>query len=119
MLLIEISNQYVFSLLPGPSFDFALCLQDNILITRKGCACLADFGLASAFDTDVHFRTAPSQVVMGGTYNYMAPEIFGADDQKAKGKVNKRASDMYALGCTIYAVRRRHSSFKQRLIRYS
>jgi serine/threonine protein kinase len=119
MLLIEISNQYVFSLLPWPSFHFVLCLQDNILITGKGRACLADFGLSSAFDTDDHFRTAPSQVVMGGTYNYMAPEIFNAGDKKAKSKVNRRACDMYALGCTIYAVRRRLSSFKQCLIGYS
>ncbi|KAI9571669.1 kinase-like domain-containing protein [Boletus coccyginus] len=77
---------------------------DNILITRKGRACLADFGLASAFDTDEHFHTAPSQIVMGGTYHYMAPEIINAGgDNEAKRKVNKRASDMYALGGTIYA----------------
>lgn len=113
MSLIEISNQYILSLLPRPSFHFALCLQDNILITRKGRACLADFGLASAFDTDEHFHTAPSQIVMGGTYHYMAPEIINAGgDNEAKRKVNKRASDMYALGGTIYAVRRRFSSFE-------
>ena len=113
MSLIEISNQYIPSLRSGPTFHFALCLQDNILITRKGRACLADFGLVSAFDMDEHFHTAPSQIVMGGTYHYMAPEIFNAEgDVEAKRKVNKRASDMYALGGTIYAVRRWFSSFK-------
>ncbi|KAG6375569.1 kinase-like domain-containing protein [Boletus reticuloceps] len=76
---------------------------DNILITSKGRACLADFGLVSAFDTDDHFHTAPSQIIMGGTYNYMAPEIFNAENKEAKRKVNKRACDMYAVGCTIYA----------------
>lgn len=118
MSLIEILNQYVVFLLHGSSFHFALCSQDNILITSKGRACLADFGLVSAFDTEDHFHTAPSQIVMGGTYNYMAPEIFNADDKEAKRKVNKRACDMYALGCTIYAVRRR-LSFEQRLIIYT
>ncbi|KAH0828069.1 kinase-like domain-containing protein [Lanmaoa asiatica] len=76
---------------------------DNILITRKGRACLADFGLVSTFDTDDHFHTATSQVVMCGTSNYMAPEIFMAENKEEKRKVNKRACDMYALGCTIYA----------------
>ncbi|KAG8215225.1 kinase-like domain-containing protein [Butyriboletus roseoflavus] len=59
---------------------------DNILITRKGHACLADFGLVSTFDTDDHFHTATSRVVMGGTRNYMAPEIFNAEDKEAKRK---------------------------------
>ncbi|KAG9316824.1 kinase-like domain-containing protein [Chiua virens] len=77
---------------------------DNILVTGEGRACLADFGLVSAFDTDEHFHTAASEVVMGGTFNYMAPEIFNAQNKEERSKVNKRLCDMYALGCTIYEV---------------
>lgn len=91
----------------SPPTSFSFCLQDNILITSKGRACLADFGLVSVFDTDDRFHTAPSEVVMAGTYHYLAPEIFDAKSKENKRKVNKRACDMYALGCTIYAVRNR------------
>ncbi|KIJ68018.1 hypothetical protein HYDPIDRAFT_25467 [Hydnomerulius pinastri MD-312] len=77
---------------------------DNVLITSKGRACLADFGFASAFDDEPQFHTVASQIVTGGTINYMAPELHKAVDQEAKRKVNKRLSDMYALGCTTYAV---------------
>lgn len=82
-------------------------LQDNILITSKGNACLADFGLVSTFDTADHPHTPPSQVDFGGTWNYMAPEMFSAKGREERQQVNKRACDMYALGCTIYAVCRR------------
>ncbi|KAF9241776.1 kinase-like domain-containing protein [Melanogaster broomeanus] len=76
---------------------------DNIFITRAGRACLADFGLVSTFDADTQFRTATNQLAMGGTRCYMAPELHAAETEEQKRKVNKRACDMYALGCTIYA----------------
>lgn len=96
--------------------------QDNILITGRGHACLADFGLVSAFDTDDHLHITASKVEMGGTYDYMAPEIIDVLNLEAEArrqgnnearrqvisearcKVNTRLCDMYALGCTIYAV---------------
>ncbi|KAF9227105.1 kinase-like protein [Gyrodon lividus] len=77
--------------------------QYYILITKQGRACLADFGLTSTFDQDTQFRTATDQRVMGGSLNYMAPELHKAANNERKRKVNQRACDMYALGCTIYA----------------
>lgn len=103
MWLIEISNQYVSPLLPELTLNL-IHAQDNILITKKGRACLADFGLVSVFDTNDQRHTVASEVEMGGTYPYMAPEIFKAINSKERREVNKRACDMYALGGTIYAV---------------
>jgi len=76
----------------------------NILITNKGHACLADFGLVSVFDVDEHFRTATNQLAISGTHSYMALELLRAENEDAKRRVNRRACDMYALGCTIYVV---------------
>lgn len=59
---IEISNQYVSSLPPGPSFHFTSCLKDNILITREEYPCLADFVLVSTFDMDNHFHIATTRL---------------------------------------------------------
>ncbi|KIJ06619.1 hypothetical protein PAXINDRAFT_91731, partial [Paxillus involutus ATCC 200175] len=76
---------------------------DNVLVTEQGRACLADFGFTSTFDQGPQFHTAPGQLMMGGTMRYMAPELHEAVNEEARRQVNKRACDMYAFGCTIYA----------------
>ncbi len=64
---------------------------DNIMVTRKGVAKLADFGLAKSVDSTA--MTLAGAVL--GTPLYMAPEACRG------GEVDARA-DLYSLGCTWY-----------------
>lgn len=64
---------------------------DNILVDARDFAYLADFGLAQA-QTDTRLTTAGGTI---GTFAYMAPERFGANDVGPAG-------DVYALACVLY-----------------
>ena len=63
----------------------------NIIIDPEGTAMLTDFGLAKGRAYTV--LTKPGQVM--GTLDYLAPELI-------KGSPATPATDIYALGCTIY-----------------
>jgi serine/threonine protein kinase len=63
----------------------------NIIIDPEGSAMLTDFGLAKGRAYTV--LTKPGQVM--GTLDYLAPELI-------KGSPASPATDIYALGCTIY-----------------
>ena len=63
----------------------------NILVNPEGTAMLTDFGLAKGRAYTV--LTKPGQVM--GTLDYLAPELV-------KGSPATPATDIYALGCTIY-----------------
>jgi serine/threonine-protein kinase len=63
----------------------------NILIDRAGTPLLTDFGLAKGRAYTV--LTRPGQVM--GTLDYLAPELI-------KGQPAQPASDVYALGCTVF-----------------
>ena len=63
----------------------------NIIIESGGTAMLTDFGLAKGRAYTV--LTKPGQVM--GTLDYLAPELI-------KGSPATPATDIYALGCTIY-----------------
>jgi serine/threonine protein kinase len=63
----------------------------NIIIDPDGNAMLTDFGLAKGRAYTV--LTKPGQVM--GTLDYLAPELI-------KGEPATPATDIYALGCTIY-----------------
>ncbi len=63
----------------------------NIVFDAEGNGMLTDFGLARGPAYTV--LTRPGQVV--GTLEYLAPELF-------KGERATPASDVYALGCTVY-----------------
>jgi serine/threonine protein kinase len=63
----------------------------NIIIDEQGTALLTDFGLAKGRAYTV--LTKPGQVM--GTLDYLAPELI-------KGEPATPATDIYALGCTIY-----------------
>ena len=63
---------------------------ENILITRRDFAYLVDFGIARA-------ATDPGLTQTGttlGTYKYMSPERFGADEVTYR-------SDIYSLACVL------------------
>jgi len=64
----------------------------NIIIAQQdGTAMLTDFGLARGRAYTV--LTRPGQVM--GTLDYLAPELI-------KGRPATSASDIYALGCTVF-----------------
>jgi serine/threonine protein kinase len=63
----------------------------NIMIAEDGTAALTDFGLAKGQAYTV--LTRPGQVL--GTLDYLAPELI-------RGHPATPASDIYALGCTVY-----------------
>jgi serine/threonine-protein kinase len=63
----------------------------NIIVDAEGKAMLTDFGLAKGRAYTV--LTKPGQVM--GTIDYLAPELI-------KGEAASPATDIYALGCTMY-----------------
>jgi serine/threonine protein kinase len=63
----------------------------NVMIDREGAALLTDFGLAKGRAYTV--LTRPGQVM--GTLDYLAPELI-------KGQPAAPATDVYALGCTVF-----------------
>ena len=69
----------------------------NILIDINFSARIADFGLTSPLrDHSMSISvTAPAH---GGTYRWMAPELFNDDSHPSK------ASDVYAFGMVTYEV---------------
>jgi serine/threonine protein kinase len=73
-------------------------LKENVLIDSQGRARLTDFGLA----TILH-ATATTATAGRGTVRYMAPELLDWEDSES-GRSTK-ASDMYALGVTVWRVR--------------
>ena len=72
----------------------------NILISDKGIARLADFGVLRATQD----ATTPLNSIIGGPnfdfYRYIAPELFS----KLRGGDLSKESDVYSLAMTTYEV---------------
>ncbi len=64
---------------------------DNIMLSKKGVAKLADFGLAKSVDS----TAMTMEGTLMGTPNYMPPEACRGEDVDARG-------DIYSLGATWY-----------------
>jgi serine/threonine protein kinase len=73
----------------------------NILLTRRGQAVVADFGIAQIIGGTRHTVTG----AMMGTLNYMAPE------QGLEGRCDAR-SDIYSLGIVFYEMLTRRTPFE-------
>jgi eukaryotic-like serine/threonine-protein kinase len=68
----------------------------NLIVSPAGVVKICDFGVARLLDTAGHVDLTRSATVMGSPM-YMAPE------QISGGPVDPR-TDLYALGCTMYAM---------------
>jgi serine/threonine protein kinase len=72
----------------------------NIMVTPEGMVKVLDLGLAGFFQKELQTDDAENSVNRGqgrivGTADYLAPEII-------EGGAASPASDIYALGCTLY-----------------
>ena len=67
----------------------------NVMVRPDGRVLLLDLGIASAFEPELSTLTRTGRPI--GTPSYMAPE------QAMTGRAEPR-SDLYALGCTLYAM---------------
>jgi eukaryotic-like serine/threonine-protein kinase len=74
----------------------------NILLTTNGTVKVCDFGIARLAHQQQTNLTAPHSAI--GTSAYMAPE------QASGGAVDAR-TDLYALGCVLYAMLAGHPPF--------
>jgi serine/threonine protein kinase len=81
--------------------------QLNILISRSGRACLADFGLATARDSKPIVMTYMTSGKTTGTLRWQAPELFPdmqSLEPESPEKGNTTATDIYAYGLVCYEV---------------
>jgi eukaryotic-like serine/threonine-protein kinase len=67
----------------------------NVLLPEDGGVKLADFGIAKALDDPSTGLTTSGTVI--GTASYLAPELV-------EGQPASPASDVYAVGCLLYAL---------------
>ena len=74
-------------------------LQYNILVTDRGHACLADFGLSRMIDNGTVAFTGSQSIdsKFAGTPAWMAPELHRGEKATFK-------SDIYAFACVCYEV---------------
>ncbi|KAJ7839212.1 kinase-like domain-containing protein, partial [Mycena olivaceomarginata] len=73
----------------------------NILINDAGQACLADFGLALAMESQA-FSTSSAGGTRG-TLRWLAPEILDSS-RKSDRQASLTKRDIYAFGCTILEI---------------
>ncbi|KAJ7915989.1 kinase-like domain-containing protein [Mycena leptocephala] len=73
----------------------------NILINNDGQACLADFGLALAIESQALSTSSAGST--RGTLRWLAPEILDSS-RKAERQALLTKRDIYAFGCTILEI---------------
>lgn len=74
-------------------------MQDNILVTSNGRACLADFGLSNVVQTRLGGWNITTLMHHGGTIRWEAPELM-----QETNVTPTMASDIYALAMIFYEV---------------
>jgi len=84
------------------------CPQANILVDRKGHACLADFSLLTVVPDQ---STIISSSTSGGTVQWMSPELLHPALFGMEASHPTKESDCYALGMVVYEVLSRQAPF--------
>ena len=98
---VELSAQVASGLVAAHNFGVIHrdLKPDNVLITRdaegRECAKIVDFGIAKIAGSEAQDVTRVGQLV--GTPEYMSPEQLA-------GEVLDVRSDLYSLGCLVYAM---------------
>ncbi|KAJ2923629.1 hypothetical protein H1R20_g13463, partial [Candolleomyces eurysporus] len=82
----------------------------NVLVTDALTCCLADFGLSLILESQ---RLGNKSPTLAGSICWMAPELMTAGElessdpnggQAVKREIDRKAGDIFALGCTIYEI---------------
>ena len=78
---------------------FTFLSQPNVLINNEASprACISDFGFSTVAPS-ISFDPTTYKADCGGTFGYMAPELFAASAKPSK------EADMYAFGMVVYEV---------------
>ncbi|EGO26974.1 hypothetical protein SERLADRAFT_448085 [Serpula lacrymans var. lacrymans S7.9] len=74
---------------------------ENILITSSRRACLTDFGLASARDSELIMSSSTPNARVTGTLRWQAPELLNYEAENTRSTF---ASDVYSFGCVGYEI---------------
>ncbi|TFK41755.1 kinase-like domain-containing protein, partial [Crucibulum laeve] len=74
----------------------------NILVTNSGRACLADFGLSHAVNSEsLRWASNESTIQIGGTIRWQAPEL---NSPTAEDSITTKEADIYAFACVCYEI---------------
>ncbi|RXW13172.1 hypothetical protein EST38_g12683 [Candolleomyces aberdarensis] len=82
----------------------------NVLVTDTLTCCLADFGLSLILESQ---RLGNKSPTLAGSICWMAPELMTSGElnysdpnggQVVKREIDRKAGDLFALGCTIYEI---------------
>ncbi|GLB44105.1 putative ste ste11 protein kinase [Lyophyllum shimeji] len=99
-LVIDIAEGLEYLRTMQPSIVHGdLKAQVNILITDAHRACLGDFGLATASDSQALRLSSSSSDHTGGTPRWTAPELLDGSQP-----TNNTKSDVYAFACVCYEI---------------
>lgn len=100
---VDICRAMIYARQTIPGFVHGDIKPANCLIDDAGRIKLADFGLAGECDvrgggeTAAEGKRGKGKGRWGGTFDYMAPELFQADET-----LDRRPSDVFAFGVTLF-----------------
>ncbi|KAI9202893.1 kinase-like domain-containing protein, partial [Polychytrium aggregatum] len=97
-LLYEISSGMAY--LHGNNIVHGDLKSLNVLLDGSSNAIVTDFGMSRTKHTSATANRTRRDQPMGGTLDYMAPEMLDDDDPAGSSK----ATDVYAFGVTMYEV---------------
>ncbi|KAG6826273.1 hypothetical protein H0H92_000466, partial [Tricholoma furcatifolium] len=92
---------------PDSEINHKRLLKENVLVDSTGRAHLADFGIASASNSEiVAWTTQTMGAGKGGTTHFRAPELVHVNEDDDEGVIqrNTAATDIYAWACVCFEI---------------